>query len=385
MYHPKLNKPYKWIPKGGSDEVVLKLKPSNTSIKNHLDIHTPEGNVSAEPILDPMGDLTQHTLNHLSSTGNDFDKVHICDHYAYNLVNDELKTLEVDIYIVTESDDDYLDYCMTDPHYEFDCTTLVTSTHKCINPGPDNILDLYSNLREYRNPPSSYLFDPSLGPNPIDVASAMELFTLEVRPVETGNPEKPYMCNMKKIFVEIEPPKKPTLSAAKKAEIVADVNEVYNQVGITVDMTFINVDYNFDSVIDDNYLDGTEQELLRIWLISQNPDIADAEGNFNKTTGWIVYGDKDNTTAGVADIGLNTFVVNYENHTRRTYAHEIGHAKFSLEHPDGDNWHVEGLLDERMEDEFDQLNFMLSGKNADNPDISFIVRPYHWKFIHLKF
>ena len=144
----RLNKPYKLIPSGGSDEVVLKLKPSNTSIKNHLDIHTPEGNVSAEPILDPMGDLTQHTLNHLSDTGNDFDKVHICDHYAYNLVSTTPIQLDLEVYYIRESDDDEAGWCQDNskPNYRklmTDCMREITDKeHVCISPGLDGSLDL---------------------------------------------------------------------------------------------------------------------------------------------------------------------------------------------------------------------------------------------------
>jgi len=383
---PKLNKPYKWIPKEGSDEVVLKLKPSNTSIKNHLDIHAPEDNVSAEPILDPMGNLTQHTLNHLSDTGNDFDKVHICDHYAYNLINDEPKTLEVDLYIVTETDDDFLDYCLTDPYYKADCTTPLNQRHRCINPGSDGALDLYYQLNDYANPPSSFLIDPSLGPNPIWINSTEELFTLEVRPIPTFIPSKPYVCNMKKLLIESGPSKKPVLSTAKRDQIIDDMNEVYNQVGISVDITFIDIDYNFDSVIDDDVLDEGEISQLHNWLIFQYPGIADANKVFNKTTGWIVYGDESYSVLGRAtEIGLNTFCINYSNHHRRTFPHELGHAKFSLEHPDGDGWDEEGLLNEQMSGDFDQYNLMLSGGRTKKPELSFILRPYHWKFIHLNF
>lgn len=379
---PKLNKPYKWIPTGGSDEVVLKIKPSNTSIKNHLDIHTPEKNVTADPILDPVGDLTQHTLNHLSGSGNDYDKVHICNHYAYNLVSDDTKTLDVHLYIVTESDDDYINYCNNNPYLKADCMTALTEYDSCINPGPDGSLDLYFDVNRYRNPAAIHVYDTNLLPIPLYVENSDERHTLEVRPIRIESTNT-YLCNIKESFLMVSNPKIPAVSNSKKNQIISDLNEVYNQVGIDVTVNFSNISYNFDSINEDDVLEDLELDLLQSWLISQNPHLANSEGVFNITTGWIVYGNNNGASEGEAtDIGMNTFSINNSNHERRAFAHEIGHAKYSLQHPDGINWEVEGLLNSQMLDDFDQENFMLSGENGTSPEKAFIIRPYHWKLIH---
>ena len=384
---PKLNKPYKWIPKGGSDEVVLKLKPSNTSIKNHLDIHTPEANVSAEPILDPMGDLTQHTLNHLSDTGNDFDKVHICDHYAYNLVSDGLKTLEVDIYIVTESDDDYIDYCVTDPHYEADCATPLSKRHKCINPGSDGVLDLYLRQSLYKDPPLSKLNNPSIGPDPIYYSGTFAS-SLEINPVPTFIPSTPYFCNTKSKLVPSNTPVKPILSSSKKAEIINDLNQIYNQVGISVNVFFIEVEYSFDSNIDDDIISRREQSELHEFLIRTDPALANITKQFLRTTGWIVYGESDEGVAGRAtslggSLNGNTFHINYSNNSRRTVSHEIGHAKYFLWHPDDPGFDIEGLLTKEL-GKTDHDNFMSKGGAHIDGNEAFTIRPYHWNYIHTK-
>ena len=397
--------PYKWLPTFGSDDAVLKVIPSNTSIKNHLKINNTNNWYSAGNIQDPYSNFIQHTLYNDQIPYFNNNKIDVCFEETYIAHINTTKVLNVEILSLCDTDDDTPNYCLTDPSLLPDCITPISDpNHECINRGIDGTLDLYYNTGNYQRLPASKLNDSA---RPVDnfIMDNQKRYDLKVHPSFIVSPlfTNPYFCNTPLPITTTNPCS--TLTSIEINKIEDDLNLIYNQIGIDVIVDYYVLNTNYDVEIDDDILTKTEQISLHAMLKNTNRGVL---APFNKTQVWLT---NLNGVAGSATqpIGNNSLSVDLIASNARTIAHEIGHSKYELYHPDGSSqyfdgtssgtsengWNLEGLLDKPVTN--DIKNFMVSGFKFVAPDRSTppvystdkklipklpLIRPYHWSLIH---
>ena len=350
--------------------------------------------------------------------------IQLCD--LDTLVNVEIYPLneyKLDIYRLSERDDDYENYCVdkdpTDPprsgNHDYDGSLDSTCSIKikdlpdpdkfeCINRGYDGSLDLY--LTAFDLLDSFWRNKDNDISKPVDrlLANGNDIYfahTLKIFPSKLNGD---YFCNERVLtdpklwnfdsdsdgvfdaFVDKNPP------PINEVKLLDSLNKIYNQV---------NINWVYDKKIDatGNY------ELVQSTSKFDDADIyssfhASQYGINNmgesytsaKTRIWLV--DTLTNIFGFAptdknDSFLNTVVIK-PNVPDWVISHEVGHAKFKLYHPDGSTCQPSGTdlgysLD-NLENHVtnDNFNLMNSGciQNIVNTKISnFKIRRYQWDYI----
>lgn len=291
----------------------------------------------------------------------------------------------VEIYTLCESDDDVINYCSTNPHLMPDCTTPIASaTHECILPGADLTLDRYLDHAFWRQRDND-LSKPS---DILDYTN-QRLHELKIRP-SYDNATGRYFCNKRPQPNNIAPCPD-LLTPVELSTLQSDLNTIYNQAGITVEVADKgHKNFNFDlSTTEDNSLSYQEQLRLHWAFIGyQGP----FDNNMQKSENTIIWRINDIPSSEGSAIngratgfGTNSVAINIGNGTPtfRTLSHEIGHAKYDLRHPDED-W---------MKDELkgpvnnDQHNMMNSGPIFQAHPVGsisdFRIRRYQWEKVQL--
>lgn len=152
---------------------------------------------------------------------------------------------------------------------------------------------------------------------------------------------------------------------------LSECNSIYNQIGVNcisiINTTKVIPEYN----IADNKLDAVELDILhKIGNLSSNINVFVVDSIAHNVPGQQARGRALNF--GIPTIVMAAFANGF------TLAHEIGHGKFSLRHPDNDPNHLmEDAPGSGPYNYYDINNFMFSTSNFT----IYRVRHYQWKKI----
>ncbi len=351
--------PWKFIPNGLTDKITI------TGHKNLLkgaSITTKDINnmTSSSLSYNPTGQ--ELDIHHIGPPGAELNlKTELCSsNILLNTDTYPMKTISIDVYSLAESDDDQVNYCLSDRSKKKNCMDLITDpNHKCILPGIDGSLDLYNNPTWVK--PTDDIYKPN---NLImEVRAGADLYCNSTP--RTNNTS-------------------PFLTSLDIVKLQNDLNTVYNSIGLNI--TLIDkgmVKRNYDSYKDDNKIDAANEE-------HTNFHISEYGGGPNSPpTCWIVPGlinSANNTTLrglGTAS-GYRTLYLNEYSNVDRTFSHELGHAYFGLFHPDENgHWQLDNLKSSVSNDYY---NLMNSG-NIYNTGTTHLLseyklRRYQWRKIY---
>jgi hypothetical protein len=388
-------KPYKFLTKEQSDKVNLKSLKGKDATLTKMAKYKPITKFEFSP--DESNELG---LKYKGGLNQDSVYVFACD--TIKLFKTDVfpeKELHVNIYTLAETDDDVANYCITDRtgdgkinaqdstgYFMPDCKTRITSaTHECILPGPDGSLDLFNSPTFWVNKDNNVNKDR-------DSFYYESIGKLHTRKIFAGSDK---FCNEM-------PMANDTANHAditSKITIMTDsLNIVYNEVGIKVRLNYLGIKYfNFDSSEDNGKgkiakIDNlSEQKFVHLQLFGgQNIDTM----NYASTSTLFfvpeMIGVKGRATSGKINQSfqniVNSCFYDAVTFTAKTIAHELGHARFGLFHPDGthcipksnDNgYKYNGLEIPVISDTF---NLMNSGCFPSG----LILRRFQWKIIHSK-
>jgi hypothetical protein len=203
------------------------------------------------------------------------------------------------------------------------------------------------------------------------------ILTLNNKPHVVAGSDK--ICNSKLYYILPTEAKAPNYN-----ELISQCNQVYGKIGLTFAVGKKDTLKMFWESIRDGKLDGNELETINNLLFkSSNNSITRTKVLIAKD----LNGQKiTSPPEGFALLGLNTLALK-QSSSGSTLAHEIGHAKFGLRHPDDDKEHLNSDEDTKPTINFslrppftfgDSNNFMYSiGGSSRNDNI----RAYQWKKI----
>jgi hypothetical protein len=414
-YHPTIDA--KFILDGQNDSIYF----HNRKHKNMTRTINFEDN--SPGILDYSIDDEGIELFHTGNYGFDSCYVKTCGYDSLLLVDIYLpSTLDVNLYILQESNDDYANYCVDymgngEPYDQIgdvrgdllaDCVTPIDSLpnpseFECINPGMDGTLDLYNEISfgYWKDRKDNDINKPSDSLNP----NFNKRHLLKINP--SVDNQGAYFCNSRPVILEsnwnADLNGDGTLDAYVDAaamqvdinKIQSDLNEIYNKAGIYVNVEYKGVyyrNYNSNSFVAN---DKTEQNDFHIsffgggrnaMINSDTTSIFLLDSLYNSELLEItdkLAGRATGDNGGV----YNSVFIHFDEFHPRTISHEIGHAKFELYHPDvGEGSETGWILDDLESPEVDDyFNFMNSGflyNEKTTHDISkYRLRKYQWKFI----
>lgn len=228
------------------------------------------------------------------------------------------------VYELQESDDDIANYC-TDwegenenegREYQVDCETKITSKHhQCILPGEDGSLDLFANLKSWVSPLDKIVGNGNFAAK----VTAGENLKCDTDPRENNIHDFSTSHDLSKLE--------------------QDLNAIYNKLDINFTLEpIVTIPANYDSFKEDNIMNDRELTEYHLQLFGNEPS--------QLLTLWLVPGLISNNTSDpdvetdilrgrAAALGFNTLAINEADIVvDRTLGHEIGHARFSLYHPD---------------------------------------------------
>ncbi len=394
--------PFKLITTNKSDKVKLKVKRIPSVYHTNLAENIEYSDLTPNHINYSILGLELQLEHNFVETENSF-LVKACANI--DLMNVDIKPdkkLTVEIYTLCESDDDKPNYChdKNDNGISFensadfdgslmpDCVTPINSpTHNCIDVGPDLSLDRYldrsfweQKINDFTKPSDIFEFN-IMHPNLTKISPSY------ITPISLSS-ALGYFCNSRPLPTNVAVCPE-DLSTAEIQNIQNDLNSIYNQAGIKV--VVVNkgkVYFNFDlRGDDDNAIDITEQNHCHhIFNPTSPPGTPIATLN---TLIWRLNDIKDNDPSSHINgratfFGVNTVTINVSNGTPnfRTIPHEIGHAKYKLNHPDGDGYIIDNL---HGKVDTDKYNIMNSGPLYQLLPISsmsdFRLRRYQWTLI----
>ncbi len=281
--------------------------------------------------------------------------------------------------------DDVINYCIDKPWLMLDCNTPITSnTHECILPGEDGTLDRFLDHTFWKQKDN----DPNKPSDILDF-SPTAYHELKIRPsynAVTGE----YFCNKRPQPNNIAPCPS-LLTPAELSALQSDMNTIYNQAGITVEVVDKGYkNFNFDNRNpDDNGIDISEQNYLH-WAFVNYQGVYPS--NMMKSTNTIIWRVNSIIYSGTGIANgrstpdlRNSLLINVTEGagTFRTISHEIGHAKYGLAHPDED-WVQDGLNGSVNNDKYNIMNSGPLYQIYPVQSISdFRIRRYQWNKIQL--
>ena len=335
------------------------------------------------------------------------------------------KTVQVDMYTLQESDDDMPRYCVNfipnNTFFEpgdvrgdlmFDCVTPISSlpneeavNYECIDKGDDGSLDGFGALQKYINQDNGYAEKDVI----INAGENGEIIhNLEIR---AGNDKK---CNERPLRFEntngissLDPTFQDIqqLSDDVIANELMSLQSIYAQINVDIQLNYQGLlPFNYDFKEEDNRISSKNEQRYLHALYHYDINIANLSEPIN-TVVWEVneiVADNENI-AGLATSDPDNNVTQYKNSLTvsrikskdRTIAHEIGHAKYGLGHPDGsidctaegeNSYLQDGLMSEYNGDKFNFMNSgCMYGPESDNDELNImdlLVRRYQWLKIH---
>ncbi len=294
------------------------------------------------------------------------------------------KTLTVELYSVCESDDDKVNYCVDsngnyNGYLKANCIDSIDSRDfVCIDPGPDGSLDLFYVLDPNNNHWEKKV-DESKKLDSLSRESNIKFHTLRVHAGED------LFCNSEPLPENIDCSK--MLSENEIVKIQENANKIFSQGGIEVIVNYNGFkNINYDCRKEDNKLE-TSNESYYSHVMEYGEDrthLNKALINQDKVVVYlldkIINGSGATIRGAANDFGTNACFISIKNKTNRTIAHEIGHAYYSLAHPDqrGAAIMEDGLQDSTS---MDFYNFMNSGDiySKTTHDIDkYKLRKYQW-------
>ncbi len=270
-----------------------------------------------ESIFDYTSETRKLNLNLLSlQSGKQTRTVAACNEDIFKIDYLQKKVLKIHVYVICESDDDEINYCLDDPYKDKLCQNMITPNHRCLLPGSDGSLDLYASLKSYASPMDEIEKFVGLG---------------HQNYIRAGGDGK---CDSN-IFKAANDEDCPVVSQTEVEEYLREATDLlYSTAGIELELVWHGeIKRNFDSRNDDNRLDRSEQVDLTRETIGGSTAL--------ETVVFIVdkfeFGSPK--VGGRALTGNNTLAIQLKNtgDGRRwtaIYAHEIGHAKWGMAHPE---------------------------------------------------
>jgi hypothetical protein len=338
---PKPNTPWKYIPVGETVSGTITINEAkSTSWKGKII----ETTAPAKTAIHPMRFYSGSQNVNLSALNDVSDISSIvkagCMDTLLNIMSGKKRTDTIDFYLLSYETDDILN--KTGP--------VNSSTEVCILPGLNKKID-------------DPRFYSSQGDSIIRLANGVPVA------VVAGND---LICNSKLKFLQ------PQVSKAINYQVIINqVNEIYNKVGFTFIIGYIDtLKYHFE-IFKNEQLDDNEYNEINENYFKRN-NIAP------KRTKVLIWSDLVNRQ-GYASLRSN--VIAFKNTSNgNTLAHEIGHAKFGFRHPDNDDKHLNSI-----EDFLPQQGISVKAPYKVNDLDSLMhsvsvgdkLRAYHWKKIIL--
>lgn len=301
-----LGTPWIFLPSGTTSTEIVEAKVSKK--KGYYAINNISSNNSTLS-MDPTGlsDSREEITFEYTGAGDGIIEVKGCHDIEPELLiyTETPKVFQIEFFILCESDDDI----QVVPVGE----TVNNSTDVCIDGGVDKTID--------------GMFDPSFrkGDDQINFDSdfryylvAGENLICETKANPAGEPDCPSSYNI-------------------EAAITA-TNNIMRQVGVTLEMVenLTTINYNYDIFREDRILEFKEQKSLHKTLYGGGPP----EDGITKV--YIVkdLGLTENEEGIMVDVlgratllGLNTLSIDTNDANPNVLPHELGHAKWALEHP----------------------------------------------------
>ena len=258
----------KFIGKGAEDNIILNARPHEKNISNHVNVF-PFPDITFDGDVFPNDKKIKYLLKNIDG-GNDFDEgvCNVCDKKIFEIYANTQKTMIVDIYTLRESDDDVINYCESDPSKKVNCIDDIDAEdHKCILPGADGTLDRYlaTGFDQFWTDKDNSNDMPL---DKIHIPDSDARHTLEIRPsknILTGK----FYCNSVPQPNHNEMDFPTALTESKRLKIEKDLNSIYNQVGISVQVNKLEgqlVNFDIEPGKDDNKLSDAEQFLMQVYL-----------------------------------------------------------------------------------------------------------------------
>lgn len=347
--------PWKYLDSGTAESVVLDGRNTiaaqpifSSSIDNNVEIMSAENELS----LTYVGDLQR-----------DISQIHWCGRPDVLLTADVYtgtKTYTLHIWTIRESDDDVINYCANDPTLMPNCIDPIPSAdHECILPGEDGTFDLYL------SPNQPWL---SFGQDIITNAG-----TVAMRVRAGGDLTCQSMVYSSSKPLEVAP-------TFNMMDLQTNTNAILNTGGIQMDFIDYGViEGNFDLELDDNRASFREASRFfnqlnldhnivgePVVLVFDDLKEEDIEGI-------------SSTLKGQALAGQRFLILDGNLMEESTLAHELGHAIWSLQHPDETTETNNPALDDIDSEVVDDPhNLMTSGTRGNKKVINSFLRRYVW-------
>ncbi|MFT6337889.1 MAG: hypothetical protein ACJATI_004656 [Halioglobus sp.] len=414
--YPFYRKDIPWKFLTPSDDEVLILKGNKTIGNQSILSSTPNNNIN----FNTVGKKIIAEYNGPNSIDSAYahwcggtDTLFMMDIYAP-------KSLFAEVYTLCERDDDFENYCVdkdkTDPprsgnhdydgSLDSDCLTPIDSLpnptkYQCINTGLDGTLDLFFMVLEANGVWKNRDNDPTKPNDTFKAPSTKELHKVTVHPSISTSGSR--FCNERVLsnpttmwnkdingdgkvdaYISLCP------STPNIIKIQDDLNAVYEKIGVTFNVTNGGELYENYNIAD--YPNKTDGFLDAQWHhVNKFGNSYDNMTSATNTHIWIVkdlIGLRGVAVFDTMGNNKNSLMVSELKQSDRTIAHEVGHAKFQLFHPDGSGGSEKGYKNDGLKVPVsnDYYNFMNSGvlyPHNTNTDVTkYRVRRYQWKFIH---
>ena len=285
--------------------------------------------------------------------------------------------------IIAETDDDEINYCLTDPSKKVGCDSIIDSeSYPCIRRGPDTRYEEEQKMIELVRGSYNPIYWPSWVSNKDTIVETSSFYV----EIQAGKDKR---CDTSPLprdtFID------PLALPATLSNYVTDANIFYNKYGVNItydgsvlETVYMNYDlWNSDNIIEkdsisgagiDNYKERTVLDLTLLDFQALNPYYT------------IVSLVHKNSSPVIAYAGLNEkfIVAGLDKTDGLAFAHEIGHSNFGLLHPDNDKKHLhEGSYNYDAAYNYnDTINLMYSSKNSSDSIFSKRLRYFQWKKIH---
>lgn len=347
-HSPAKEKPWLFVPASGTQNLELSVKskagkkPGNGAFKA-LTVNSNGGGMNITPNKF-VGDDSGFTVGQTINTSTPYPYVSSCTDTVAYIYSQPIQSYGIDFFLLCETDDDV----------QAAIGPVLSPSTICIDPGPDGWID---EILRFGGP--SYM-------SPLDTVITIS----GNRIIVAGND---LICQ-----TTVNPNKPPECSKSKNLpQIINDLNQLYNPIGISFSQnSYDTLFFNYNTYAEDDSLSSKEQRFMYSILNGSTPPtntIVLIVDNLSKI---------DNKVLGRA-----TGVFPPLNHLSISksadgfvLAHEIGHAKYGLRHPDNDPDHlIEGGSPPGPLNVNDKRNFMFS--KAEDISNS-MIRQYQWKKIH---
>lgn len=306
----KVETPWNFIKNGDLD--ILKVTVSKE--KGYYAINTIESNNALLAINPTSLSAVEENLTFpFSGSGRNIIEVRACHDSEPELMlfTEDPKSFVLELYRVCESDDDFQVLPVG--------TVVESPTEVCIDGGEDGTIDLMFNDEFIpKNPVTNKRLDI------ISYNAALKRYQV-------------YAGENLKCDAKAHPNSEPLCPGVfDENDFIAAMNDLYKRIGVVgmhVSLETINI--NYDVVKDDGKLDNElEQQALYANRSSIDQALIDnvLEVHFVEDLGFESSGNKLLGKA-IPYLGSNFLVIDRKDANGLILAHEVGHARYSLEHP----------------------------------------------------